>query len=57
MEEDEDHCNTSAALSCAGFAAAIWPAPQVKYIKKKHNLYRYASFYCCTKEGGVPGAL
>ena len=30
MEEDENHCNTFAAFSCADFAAAFWPAPQVK---------------------------
>ncbi len=36
MEEDENHCNTFAALSCAGIAAAVRSAPQVKYIKRTH---------------------
>lgn len=28
-EEDENYCGTSAALSCAGFAAAVRPASQM----------------------------
>ena len=32
MEEDENHCYTFAALSCAGIAAAVRSASQVRYI-------------------------
>lgn len=38
MKEDENHCYTFAALSCAGIAAAVRPAPQVSYIKGIYRL-------------------